>query len=191
MSEAELIARLERLERDNRRLKRFAVMALTIAAAIGTMAAAQPVPQKIVAHQFALEDAQGRTQAILGFRTGNAGLLILDKEGKTRAEFAVDSNGVPSLLMTNGKTEGGPYLTMESDGTSALALFDNQGNARAALSIGADGSPSLLLFDAAGFQSLMGVTDLVTPTTGETHKTSAASLVMFDKNHRVIWQAPN
>lgn len=191
MNEAELARRLERLERDNRQFKRLAVAALVIAAAIGTMAATRPVPQKIVAHEFVLEDAQGKTQAILGHPTGYPGLLILDRRGKPRAEFAVNRNGVPSLTMMDGKTKAGPYLTMGSDGSSALALYDDQGNTRAALSVGPDGSPSLQLFDAAGFQSVMGVTDLVTPTTGETHKTSAASLVMFDNNHRVIWQAPN
>jgi hypothetical protein len=31
---------------------------------------------------------------------------------------------------------------------------------------------------------------MVTPRTGETHKTSAASLVLFDKDKNVIWKAP-
>jgi hypothetical protein len=35
-----------------------------------------------------------------------------------------------------------------------------------------------------------GGTDMQTPTTGETHKTSAASLVMSDKDGKVIWRAP-
>jgi hypothetical protein len=44
--------------------------------------------------------------------------------------------------------------------------------------------------DADGFAATLGVTDLVTPRTGETHKTSAASLVLFNKDKNVIWKAP-
>jgi hypothetical protein len=44
--------------------------------------------------------------------------------------------------------------------------------------------------DAEGFAATLGATDLVTPRTGEKHKTSAASLVLFDKDKNVIWKAP-
>jgi len=50
--------------------------------------------------------------------------------------------------------------------------------------------PQLSLYDREGFQTTIGTTDLVTPRTGETHKTSAASAVMFDKDGNVLWQAP-
>jgi hypothetical protein len=43
----------------------------------------------------------------------------------------------------------------------------------------------------AGFSMVLGTADLVTPTTGETHRTSAASITMFGngKDHKVIWKA--
>ena len=46
------------------------------------------------------------------------------------------------------------------------------------------------LADAEGFSLVLGTTELETPLTGETHKSSAASLVMIDKNEKVIWRAP-
>jgi hypothetical protein len=49
---------------------------------------------------------------------------------------------------------------------------------------------SLDLADELGFAARVGVGDLITPRTGETHKTSAASLVLFDKDKNVIWKAP-
>ncbi len=49
---------------------------------------------------------------------------------------------------------------------------------------------SLTLKDSNGFRSVIGMTPLVTPTTGETHKTSAVSFVMFDKDGKVIWRVP-
>jgi len=51
-------------------------------------------------------------------------------------------------------------------------------------------TPTLSISDSKGFETIIGSTDLVTPSTGETHKTSAASVVLFDKDKNVIWQAP-
>jgi len=52
--------------------------------------------------------------------------------------------------------------------------------------------PTIGLTDKEGFDTEIGSTNLVTPKTGETHHTSAASIVMFGggKDHKVIWQAP-
>jgi hypothetical protein len=44
--------------------------------------------------------------------------------------------------------------------------------------------------DERGFQAILGQTYLKTPHSGETHMTSAASLVLFDKDKKVIWKAP-
>ena len=80
-------------------------------------------------------------------------------------------------------------------GTGLLSLQDEQGNLKTRLMEGevlADeiDAGHLQTLDADGFEAILGTTDLVTPRTGETHKTSAASLVMFDKNKNVIWKAP-
>jgi hypothetical protein len=48
----------------------------------------------------------------------------------------------------------------------------------------------LKVYDREGFATTLGTEVLLTPRTGETHKTSAASLVMFDKDKNVIWKAP-
>ncbi len=40
------------------------------------------------------------------------------------------------------------------------------------------------------FQTIIGNIDLVTPHTGETSRTSAASVVLFDKDTDVLWKAP-
>ena len=41
-----------------------------------------------------------------------------------------------------------------------------------------------------GFETTLGRTALITPRTGESQMTSAASLVMFNKGKNVIWKAP-
>jgi hypothetical protein len=50
--------------------------------------------------------------------------------------------------------------------------------------------PTIRMSDAKGFAAVLGETELQTTPTGETQKTSAASLILFDKNKGVIWKAP-
>lgn len=93
------------------------------------------------------------------------GLALADATGKPRVSLAV----------------------LKSDPN--LWLTDDKGKQRFAMILDSNG-PNLRLSDDEGFETSIGSTDLVTPATGETHKTSAASLVMFDKEKNVIWRAP-
>jgi hypothetical protein len=54
-----------------------------------------------------------------------------------------------------------------------------------------NGSPALAFFDAEQRRrAVLGVADLQTVTTGATTKTGPSSLVLFDKDGKVIWRAP-
>jgi hypothetical protein len=52
------------------------------------------------------------------------------------------------------------------------------------------GHSAVSITDEQGFSVILGATQLVTPRTGENHATSAASLVLLDKDKNVIWKAP-
>jgi hypothetical protein len=69
----------------------------------------------------------------------------------------------------------------------AFWISNGKTNVKAGVSLTPD---SVTVTDDAGFEAVVGTEDLVTPTTGETHKRSAASLVLLDKNKTVIWNAP-
>ncbi len=49
---------------------------------------------------------------------------------------------------------------------------------------------SIRLSDADGFRTHVGVTTIVAPQTGEKRMRPAASLVLIDKNDKVLWSAP-
>lgn len=70
---------------------------------------------------------------------------------------------------------------------ASLVLF----TAGDAISLDAS-SPDISVSDGKGYRVDVGSTGLLSPETGETRRTSAASIVMFgsDKDHKVIWQAP-
>ena len=86
MTDSELLTRLEKLERDNRRLKRFGVAALALAAGVGVVAAARPIPNAIKAHEFDVGDNAGKVRTELTVHA----LRVLDKQGKARLAAGID-----------------------------------------------------------------------------------------------------
>jgi hypothetical protein len=53
-----------------------------------------------------------------------------------------------------------------------------------------ESGPSIGMSDDAGFETDLGSAELVSPKTGEKHRTSAASLVLLGKDGKVLWSAP-
>jgi len=50
--------------------------------------------------------------------------------------------------------------------------------------------PSIQVIDREGFQTALGVVSLQTTKTGAKNQTSAASVVLFGKDQKVLWSAP-
>ena len=103
--------------------------------------------------------------------------VYLDGDGGMKAEFV-------GVADSQGNTLGS--LSVLASYGAMLSLDNEIGEQRLLMEPG-----HLELSDDAGFKSSLCVTkDLVTARTGETHQTSAASLLLFDKNANVIWKAP-
>jgi hypothetical protein len=107
-------------------------------------------------------------------KNGSQGILSVEKTG-------------PYLILHQAPTRDaslsvaghGPYLQLSGDTNKE----------RISLGVIAD-APSLALTDGEGYRTKIGSIDLTTTRTGESHKTSAASLVMFGKDGKIIWRAP-
>ena len=87
-----LARRLDRLERENRRLKRLGALALIGLAALTIMGqtASAPVANTIEAERFILRDASGNARASLGVRPdGTAALALADDTQQERAVLTV------------------------------------------------------------------------------------------------------
>lgn len=163
-----LSARVAHLEKQNRRFK-VAGMAVCIAAAAVLLmgqAAPQRTAKTIEANEFVLKDSSGVKRASLNLDIGGPNLSLDDSRGMSRLEMGLYPGGSPTLRMFDPEHNVSVYLESTEDGTQ------------------------LLLSDKNGFMASIGTTDLVTPHTGETHKTSAASVVLFDKDKNVIWKTP-
>jgi hypothetical protein len=122
MPDTEFTARLERLERDNRRLKRGGLLLLAMLVALIVIYATRPVPDRITAHEFDLVDATGTTRASLGLTAYEPRLWLQGFEDKITistltfprialssnkgvVEFYVQPPGEPFLLLDNGDND--------------------------------------------------------------------------------------
>ena len=174
-----LAQRVNRLERQNRRLKAAAItVAAGLAAAVcmGQM----KTPDTIEAKQFIARDAQGKMRIKLSLNEGahgiaQPGLTLYDAEGNGRAGLYVGTDG-PAFDLTDGKgwaprltlsvgEMGQPELYMRNakgkprvhlvawdvEGLeSGLGLYDRTIRQRLLLTLADDGQPSLRLLDGDG-----------------------------------------
>lgn len=202
MSETELLSRLEKLERDNRRLKAVALGALLLPSVLVLMGEARG-SRTVTADKLVLVDSQDRTRAILQTDSMGATLTFLDAMGNKRMvlsggtgpvgntygylELGEDAATEKPLILASHGGHGGATL---SDGGLVMRAYPLSGKHGFVMIQGPAGGPELIFTDSEGYTVNLGITDIVTPSTGEKHTTSAASLVLFGKDNKVIWQAP-
>jgi hypothetical protein len=97
---ATLEGRLDRLERENRRLKRLlgaGLGALVIVSLTGPAAARALAPPaaQIEAQRFVVRDAAGRVRATLGLDAGAARLVLMDGDGSITVELGGETRRFP------------------------------------------------------------------------------------------------
>jgi len=180
--------RILKLEKQNRRFKRLGVAALIVPALLLFMGQA-PSKKTIEANEFILRDDGGNIRARLFVTEKNTTKMAIPGMAEP-VPITFNPKAMLALYDEKGKAIG--MLDDDSLSFSKSHVFLSGG----VLSMGdqtaaAVVSPySVSLFDEQGFEATLGRTALVTARTGEKQMTSAASLVLFDKNKNVIWKAP-
>lgn len=127
--------------------------------------------------------------------TGN--LVLLDYQGKAVSAANLGVGKATGLWLTKTRLDAGVKWPSSNDvdaafmidGGSAGVQVQEHGNTRIGL-FAKKGMPGLDLADGGGYETQVGVSDLEFPTTGETRRTSAASIVMLGEKHHLIWRAP-
>jgi len=125
---------------------------------------------------------------------GPYGLDFSDEHGKAVITLGGVGNPtapsiLPSLQLFDSDEKSRLELSGRSDFGPSIYLNDDAGKARVSLGLTSLG-PYVIVNDSEGFTAELGSTSLVTPRTGEQHKSSAASLVLFGKDGKVLWSAP-
>jgi hypothetical protein len=201
--------RLEKLERQNRKLMQAGVLALAILFSLVWMGQAPRKPRPIEADRFTLKDSTGKKRAELMMEETGPGLVLYDVSGKRIGRFgAVNTGAGLSLQSVEGgarlslvSQDEGPYVLMfDSTGKFRtemgasqrgpyLLFHDTNGSPRAALALDNE-QPRLQLSDSEGFTAILGSNPLVTANTQAVQKTNAASLMFFGKEREILWRAP-
>jgi hypothetical protein len=213
----DLYRRLISLEKQNRRLKQLGAALIVLVTSLIVMGQASS-KKTVEANEFVLRDNSNNVRARLSIHEpfDIPEMDLFDEKGRPSVELSgglvpsdgsVGVQGGGLILYDSQGHERGTFLVKDS--TAYLRLNDGNGSLKTAVSenlvVVEDGAlvarsqeknisaiigGEIKVSDNQGFNATLGITDLVTPRTGESHKTSAASLVMFDKNKSVIWKAP-
>jgi len=191
-TEESIIQRLESLEKQNRQLKRIGAVLILITAALFLMGQTAG-KRSVEANEFVLRDGKGTVRSKWFMEGNGPRLSFLNPEGQETVFIKVldyaDGNSSGTMEFYNpdasltlhgpiGKTIG-PLIGLVHGG-SVIRISE-------ALSYQ---NPMIQVEDKDGYSATLGHAELISPKTGETRKTSAASLTFFDKEQHVIWQAP-
>jgi hypothetical protein len=156
-------ARLEALERDNRRLQRFGAllimgMAVVIALGVVLVYTTRSVATEVSARSFVLRDATGAVRGLWAvaqdstlrfvLNDGSAGVSLVDSAGRARAVFALDAtDGRSSVVLADAAGRTRSVLGVSADGSANVVFADQNGTTRAGLGVNPLGLGTFTLAD--------------------------------------------
>lgn len=207
---AALSSRVERLEKQNRRLKQGAMLLLLAIASAGLMAQtkqkstspttsqkakpktpAAPAPTgptAIEAQGFILKDMNGHVRAELALNGSTPSLKFKDENGSALVTLALnDTPAGPMLLLSDPQHQASVALSVLEHAGPQLALTGERADIQAHMGVAPDGT-TLELSDKDGFTTSIG--SGVVAKNGQAKQTSAASIVLYGKQRKVLWSVP-
>jgi len=151
-----------------------------------------------------LADSDQKLRVQLRGSGGGAGLDFFDSRGRSLMRlYLTGGEGyyTPALALGDENDKTGITLGFEPDinynrfpitiSKPVIYLWDKNRNIRARFIVSAEGEPALRLYDDNGkIRAVLGSTNLETVRTEVVEKRPASSLVMFNKDGKVIWSAP-
>lgn len=213
----ELLSRVGRLEKENRRFKRGALVLVAAAVTIGLMAqtkpqtpstssqkpkaAAKPAPKPaeppppgpvvattVEAQSFVLKDANGHVRAEFALMGSTPSLKFRDESGSALVTLSLnDKPAGPLLLLSDPQHHASVALSVLENSGPQLSLAGERPDIQLRMGVSPDGT-TLELSDKDGFMTSIG--SGVLSKNGQAKKTSAASIVLFGKDRKVLWSQP-
>jgi len=161
-----LRSRLELVELENRRMKRFGIFLLVFAGSIFLMGQATKTARPLEATKFILKNAKGKKRAELGIRLDGPELAFYDDKEQTLLSIGLLEDGPGLVVLTSdakkvasfSATATGPMLSLSDqngtkrlnisviDGSPAVGLLGTKGDAKSALGLTQNGNPFIQLF---------------------------------------------
>jgi hypothetical protein len=189
-----LLSRVERLEKENRRFKRGALMFVVAIVSVGLMAQTKQTapsstqkrrppapapapagPTAIEAQGFILKDLNGHVRAELGLT------------GSTPSLKFKDENGSALVLLSDPQHHASVALSVLEHAGPQFSLTGERADIQLHMGVAPDGT-TLELSDKDGFTTSIG--NGVVAKNGQAKNTSAASIVLYGKQRKVLWSVP-
>jgi hypothetical protein len=204
--EQELLARMERLEKQNKWMRVIMVAVGLLLVGLATMAQAiapKPINRTLEANEISVKDQKG----VVRVRLSVDGLQIFDRWGNrvgnmNEAGIICNMLGSKSIMVFDQNMKARILVNTNND-RAGISIFDKDEEVRTAmmqdavvvyghgiLAAGRLSSDSVVITDAYSYHATLGVANTVDTKLGTETKTSAATLTLFGKDGKVIWQAP-
>jgi hypothetical protein len=119
-------------------------------------------------------------------------LTMADADGKRRVSLFVQADGTPDLDLLDKEEDARAGLVVVDD-RPFLVMTDKERRVTVHLGypIAGGGGPALSLWDQeAQVRAVLGSIELMNTKTGATERTAESSLVLFDRENKVIFKAP-
>ena len=146
-------------------------------------------PTALEAQSFILKDLNGHVRAELSLTGSTPSLKFRDESGSALVTLALNSDapGGPLLLLSDPQHHGSVALSVLANAGPQLSLAGERADVQVHMGVAPDGT-TLELSDKDGFTTSIG--SGVLPKNGQAKKTSAASIVLFGKERKVLWSVP-
>jgi len=190
-----IVHRLDRLERENRRLKRIGALVLVGIAAVVLMGQAKPskVPKVIEAQEFVLKDSNGGVRGVLGKISSNMamgfspdqnyGLILYNdfkKLGNSQGGWRIVGLSGSGLRLTHYKHSQMELAALVAKGFFTGTASDEWRKIKGSTEVDFTG---FKVYGKNGKSSaVLGQISLEYPHTGVKEQRPASSLVLFDKD---------
>jgi hypothetical protein len=157
-TEGAILVRLEKLERQNRAMKRFGMALLLLSGAVFWMGQTTGnVSKTQESRKFSLRDPKGKKRAELGMTLGRPALQFFDDTERVIVSVGVDENG--KGMVVYGQDERQQAGIVVADTGPVLSLFGPDGVKRLNLSVTALGPAIGLLGSKGEAKGAFGVTE--------------------------------
>jgi len=215
----EVIARLDKLERENKILKRVGAITILIGGALLIMAQAPARPRTIEAERLIIRYPNGKEAIVLG----TADAAGDKKAGGAEATFYRPDHSIGAVIKVApdvawvqvNSPKNGLEVEMHASGdpieTAGLAIYkasfpllsmlaNTKGESNYSLVTdfgpmlrlmnGPEGASVELYDDPNKLRAVLGRVSIEAARTGSVEARSLSSLVLFDKDGKVLWRAP-
>ncbi len=149
-------ARLEALERDNRRLQRYGMllvvgMAVLLALSVVLVYTSRSVAPEVAAQRFILRDATGAVRGAWGVAEDSSLRLVFqDQAGRPRIKLSLLSDGGVGISLSDTAGRARAVFAVEASDNGSLVFADAAGRTRSVLGVSPDGAANVVFADQHG-----------------------------------------